>query len=195
MATKKQDRTLTVVLIIAIVIVLVLWWTLSKKKVTTLATTAKKAVIAPTSSSSFVSYPVTGTTAPTVISSLTDLTGTAPSGAIWGINSNTGVTFYVDSLGQWQETALPVSGHTPLTGTFAAVHLDNAQAFTSDVTITGVLLVNHYNLTVITNLQAVQGIDTILSVVADNTVRVTVKNNTGNTLSLPNLTISALQLN
>jgi hypothetical protein len=195
MATKKQDNTLTFTLIIAIVIVLVLWWTLTRKKVMTLATTAKKAAVAPTSSNSFVSYSVPTSTTPTVISSLTDLTGTAPSGALWGVNSNTGTTFYVDSLGQWQETALPVSGHSPLTGTFAAVHLDNAQAFTSDVTITGVLLVNHYNLTVTTNLQATQGIDTILSVVADNTVRVTVKNNTGNTLSLPNLTISALQLN
>lgn len=195
MATKKQDNTLTFTLIIAIVIVLVLWWTLTRKKVTPLATTAKKATIAPISSNSFVSYPVPTSTTQTVISSLTDLTGTAPSGALWGVNSNTGTTFYVDSLGQWQETALPVSGHSPMTGTFAAVHLDNAQAFTSDVTITGVLLVNHYNLTVTTNLQATQGIDTILSVVADNTVRVTVKNNTGNTLSLPNLTISALQLN
>jgi hypothetical protein len=195
MATKKQDNTLTFVLIIAIVIVLVLWWTLTRKKVTTLTTTVQKATVTPSSSSSFVSYPVTVPTLTTVISSLTDLTGTAPNGAMWGINSNTGQTFYVDSLGQWQETALPVSGHSPLTGTFAAVHLDNSQAFTSDVIITGVLLVNHYNLTVTTDLQATQGIDTILSVVADNTVRVTIKNNTGNTLSLPNLTISALQLN
>lgn len=192
MAKERDNRLAKLLLLIAIVVIILL---LLRRKVNA-ATVATTQTATPTpASTSYVSYSTPNETVQSIITSTTDLTGTAPIGAKWGINTNTGETFFVNSLGEWEESTLPVTINEPITGTFAAVHLDNSQSFTSDVTMTGVLLLNHYSLVVTTDLQSLQGIDTILSVVANNTVRVTVRNNTGNTVSIPQLTISALQLN
>ena len=191
---ERDKRNLLLLSISAIVLLLLLF-----RRKSVAATTVSMPTITPFTG--YVSSGVGGgggsysSVSNNIVTSEIDLTGVAPTGAKIGVNVSSGRTFYVDIAGNWQPSLLPVSGFTPLTGTFAAVHLDNSQSFTSDVTITGVLLANHYNLTVTTDLQAFQGIDILMNVVANNKVRVTARNNTGDTISLPVLTISALQIN
>jgi hypothetical protein len=197
MSKKERDKRNLILLFSSVVILLLL---LLRRKTTTLTAAPLQTFLPQTSYAGFTSSGGGGggsysNVSTNVVTAETDLTGIAPTGAKFGINISSGRTFYVDILGNWQPSLLPVSGYSPLTGTFAPVHLDNSQAFTSDVTITGVLLSNHYSLSVTTDLHDFTGIDVQMNVVANNKVRVTAWNNTGNTISLPELTISALQLN
>lgn len=195
MAKEKNNKGEKLLLLIAVIVLVV--WLLRRIRAKENATnTTKTEPVNSFSSSSYSSSNVsTVPTSSEIETATTNLTGIAPTGKKWGINTNSGQVFYVDTAGDWQPYDAPVSSNLAITGTYAAVHLDNSQSFTSDVTMTGVLLANHYDLTVTTDLEALQGVDVLINVVANNKVRVTVRNNTGNTVSIPQLTISALQLN
>lgn len=189
---KTRKNGLSEVLLFIVVVVIVIWL-MRRKTTTTIPQSNPPPQNLPTISSS-VSYSSTQSDVQTVISSTTNLTGAAPSGAKWGINTTTGKTFYVDSLGEWQESVLPITASTPITATVNIPQLNNSQSYSVDVAISGVLMANHYNIKVVTDLQNFNSVEFSMTVVANNTVRVVAKNNTGSTVTLPEITISALKL-
>ena len=130
---------------------------------------------------------------PEIVTSNMNLTGIAPTGAKWGINTDTGQTFLVDSTGNWQ--AIATNSVIPITAVFTPSTHQNGQSLLEDVTVTGVELNNHYSLAIVTPLAHHEGIEITMMVVADDKVRVSIVNETGQELSLPALTISALKLN
>lgn len=130
-----------------------------------------------------------------LLTSETDLTGAAPSNIKFGINTVNGKIFYVNNLGQWVVHSASLVANTPVSATFTAAVLNNSETDEQLVTMTGILLANDNLLSIKTDLSAYSQVDIRMMVVADNTVRVTVINNTGNTITLPTITISALKLN
>ena len=130
-----------------------------------------------------------------VVRSTIDLTGTAPADAKFGVNYVNGKTFLVDTLGQWQLTTAAIALAPPIVATYQPLALKSGQSEIVDITMAGVLLANHYSIAITTALNGYQQFDINSSVVADNTVRLTIKNETGLLLTLPVITISVLKLN
>lgn len=92
-------------------------------------------------------------------------------------------------------TSSTVVAGTPITATYSPTPYGNGVREEYDLTMTGVLLVNRYDFKIETSLLAYSGIQIDMLHVADNVVRLYIKNNSMNIIALPTLTISALKLN
>lgn len=130
-----------------------------------------------------------------LFTSLVDLTGAAPANVKFGINTTNGKLFYVNNLGNWVLHSSSTVTNNALTATFTPAVLNNSETDEQLVTINGVLLANDNLLSIKTDLSSFNQVDIRMLVVADNTVRVLVENNSTNTVTLPPITISALKLN
>lgn len=85
--------------------------------------------------------------------------------------------------------------HTPIVIQYQPITIENAQSSQDIIVANGVFVLNHYNIKITTDLSDFALVNISIKVVADNKLQIAIENQTGDTLNLPNLSISILKLN
>jgi hypothetical protein len=127
-----------------------------------------------------------------VITGIVDLTGAAPSGAKYGINTANGKTFYVNSAGNWTVSTSSVANST-LSVSLASNLLKNGNVEKYIVPV-ALLTTDNYLPKIETDLSSQPRIIyQVLGVQKDNELTVQITNPTGSDVNTLPLTISILK--